>query len=1154
MLNKNKVEKLGSGIFGEVRKELDNEIEKEIAIKTINIQKLKNFEEKKGKELIGKIKKKIERIYKLGLGNVENNFTKYYGEATNEGNLISFKMELCNCNIIQFLEKNKPKDKGYKGFDIGEIYDIFSQLNTAFRIMEFQNVTNGNIKLENILVNSDKNEYLLSGFEIIPELVKYAKEQNLGKVYLYLPPELLEEKSSFQMDESTDIWSIGVIIYYLYFREFPYEGKSCKEVLSAINLNKKTNKRKKTKFKDLDNLIEGLLEEDKNKRLTWKEYLKHPFFTNNGFWKYYKQIELIDNGAYSQVYKAINKNSHESHAIKIINFAKIQKLEESLIIIDNIKTELENRIDNMINLNKENPNGFIKIYEKFYIDKGISYSMELCKCNLKTYINKLSDPSATDIFYAFIGINRTFKFLEPKNTIIGNLKLENILVRQKSEDPNDCTFVFSDIGLCPKLYNLIKNNSKMENVLYYISPELSKKDTFDIKSDLWSLGIIIYYFRFRRFPFEGDSLVDIYNHITSGNNQNFGHSDNKSFNLLINGLLEIDSQKRLSWKEYFKHDFFTNRQYKDYYVLGKELAKGAYYSIYIAENKKTKANNVIKIVKKEDIKKKYRKRYYKNLDEKSLKKLTKLLGEQTKAMTNLENNGKNVNTVQFFEYFNTDNEFAIVMEKCDLNLNDYFTDNKTFSLEEIKDLLLQLNNTFILMNNHNYIHGDLKLQNILIKKVNDRLIYKLTDYGMNKEFLSLTEQLLELNCPPLYAAPEMLENKIYDKKSDLWSLGVIIYKLFTRKFPYEGKENENSEAQILKRIKSNQSNHLKYISNDPQFDHLIRALLTINPEERLTWKEYFDHPFLTTGDCWKYYIGKTLIGEEEGGYSQVYKVKKRTSNEDRAIKVYNLDKIKKTFEQLHNRKCTDEDLKVYIDDFIQETENMKLLTRPNNDNKININAPFFNEYFQTENEFCIVGEVCDGLLSELFMPENATENRKFSVEEIYQILSQLNNSFRILEEKNLWHKGICLENILIKKDGKNNYIYKLTGLEFNRKIDLLVNSQVLANQNYKAPEILDDRLSNENYSEKELKSIYQKSDLWSLGITIYILYFGEPPFIGNRPNDVLESIKKNETRLEEMKDSDLKDLLKKMLKSDVNERINWSGYFNHPFFSKNKRK
>ena len=1141
----NKAEILGTGIFGEVRKELDNEKGKEIAKKTINIQKIENLEEQKREELIEKIKKKIERIYKICQKNVQCNFNSYDGEAKDKDNMLSIKMELCNCNIIQFLEKNKPNDKK---LDIGEIYDVFSQLNKAFKIMKEENVIHGNIKLENILVNPDENEYLLSGFEIIPELVKYAKKQKLGNVYLYLPPELLEENIDFQIDEKTDTWSIGVIMYFLYFGEFPFRGQSCEEVLTAI----KTNKRKKTEFRDLDNLIDGLLEEDKSKRLTLKKYLIHPFFTNNGFWKDYKKIQLIGNGEYSQVYKGMNKKSHKMNAIKIINFDKIPKVEEDSNLIDSIKLELKNRIKNMIELNKENPIGFIKIYRQFDIDNGISYSMELCKYNLRTYIEKFSDPRATDIFYAFIGINRTLKFLQSKDTkdkkdkketVIGNLRLENILVRQKNENSNDYSFVLSDIGLCPILYELTKKNSKMENILCSISPELSKKDTkdtFSIKSDIWSLGIILHYFRFKSFPYKGDTLIDIYDDITSGSNQNLGKSDNNNFNLLIKGLLEVDPQKRLGWKEYFKHDFFTNRQYKDYYDLQKEIATGAYYSIYIAKNLKTKAEKVIKIIKKENIKNKYRKRYYKKLDPNLLKKLIKLLGEQTAAMKALEDNGKNKNTVQFYEYFNTDDEFAIVMEKCDNNLNDYFAKNKNFSLEEIKNLLLQLKNTFILMNKLNYIHGDLKLENILIKKDKDRMIYELTDYGMNKEFLELSENLLELNGAPKYTAPEILKGGISDAKSDLWSLGVIIYILFSRIYPYEGSTNE----EVLHCITTEGRKKLKHISNNPQFDHLIRVLLTINPEDRINWKEYFEHPFLTGGDCWKFYSEPILIGN--GPYYQVQKVKslKRNTNEEKAVKNIDLKLIRNKIEDKELRPCTEEDLKIYIDDFIQETENMELMRGPKRDNK---NTIIFYEYFQTENEFCIVQELCNGSLKDILR-----QKKKFTVKEIYQILSQLNNTFRILKKNNLSHKDLRLEKILIKKGEKEeDTIYKLTGFELNKRVDKLVGgAEGLVNQKYKAPEILNNEVNNK--SAEELNLINQKADIWSLGIIIYILYFGKFPFMGNKANEVLNNIKKNGTSIDEVNDLDLKDLLKKMLNQKKEERIDWNDYFSHKFFSSEK--
>ena len=92
-------------------------------------------------------------------------------------------MELCNCNILEYINENCPKEGS--GLDIGQIYDILVQLNKAFHNLEFENINHGNLKLENILVNFDKNKYTfkLTGFEIIPELINLTK---IRYVYIYL--------------------------------------------------------------------------------------------------------------------------------------------------------------------------------------------------------------------------------------------------------------------------------------------------------------------------------------------------------------------------------------------------------------------------------------------------------------------------------------------------------------------------------------------------------------------------------------------------------------------------------------------------------------------------------------------------------------------------------------------------------------------------------------------------------------------------------------------------------------------------------------------------------------------------------------------------------------------------------------------------------
>ena len=169
------------------------------------------------------------------------------------------------------------------------------------------------------------------------------------------------------------MWSLGVIIYYLFFREFPFKGQTCQEVLSSI----KKNGKKKTNFRELDDLIDGLLTFEKEGRLTWDKYLNHPFFKNNGYWVEYKKMQKIGEGQFSSVCEGINKDNGEHVAIKVIDYGKIEQYEKNQNNIKDIIKEIKTNIELMERLNNDYPINFIKIYKKFELENGYAYSMEL---------------------------------------------------------------------------------------------------------------------------------------------------------------------------------------------------------------------------------------------------------------------------------------------------------------------------------------------------------------------------------------------------------------------------------------------------------------------------------------------------------------------------------------------------------------------------------------------------------------------------------------------------------------------------------------------------------------------------------------------------------------------------------------------------------
>jgi serine/threonine protein kinase len=103
---------------------------------------------------------------------------------------------------------------------------------------------------------------------------------------------------------------------------------------------------------------------------------------------------------------------------------------------------------------------------------------------------------------------------------------------------------------------------------------------------------------------------------------------------------------------------------------------------------------------------------------------------------------------------------------------------------EAKRVTLQLTQGLKYLHDKVIGHGDIKLDNIFVKKsAGGGLTYKLGDFGLSVFDVNVEKQA----GTPQYAAPEvfMINGPISVRKSDLWSLGVLIYTCLKGMFPYE---------------------------------------------------------------------------------------------------------------------------------------------------------------------------------------------------------------------------------------------------------------------------------------------------------------------------------------------------------------------------------
>lgn len=257
------------------------------------------------------------------------------------------------------------------------------------------------------------------------------------------------------------------------------------------------------------------------------------------------------------------------------------------------------------------------------------------------------------------------------------------------------------------------------------------------------------------------------------------------------------------------------------YRIKKKIGSGASSKVYLAEHIETKVLRAMKKIKIDFI--------VKNTEQK----------EKFKTEIYIMSQIRHPNIVHCFEFYESNNHYYIIMEYCEggslerlRNLPGGISEEQAMTyMTEIREAFRKLREKMI-------IHRDIKLENLLIR--DGKL--KISDFGVAMRGKELTNT--KMVGTPLIMAPEIMrafeeEDTMYSAKVDLWSIGVVLYEMLFGKTPFSG----DYMGQMMYKAKHNSGENLEILKPiSPTMENFLKGLLTFEPEKRISWKDYFDHP------------------------------------------------------------------------------------------------------------------------------------------------------------------------------------------------------------------------------------------------------------------------------------------------------------------------
>jgi len=251
-----------------------------------------------------------------------------------------------------------------------------------------------------------------------------------------------------------------------------------------------------------------------------------------------------------------------------------------------------------------------------------------------------------------------------------------------------------------------------------------------------------------------------------------------------------------------------------------------------------------------------------------------------------------------------------------------------------------------------------------------------------------------------------------------------------------------------------------------------------------------------------------LIGE--GSFGKVYKGRRKFTGQVVALKF--IIKQGKTEKDIRNLR--------------QEIEILRSLRHENIIQML--------DTFETKTKFVVVTELAHGELFEILEDDNCLPE-----ECVAKIAKQLVRSLHYLHSNGIIHRDMKPQNILIGATGT----VKLCDFGFARTMasKSIVLTSIKGTPLYMAPEVVQEHPYNHTV------------DLWSLGVILYELFVGQPPFYTNSIYSLINHIVKDPIKYPESMGDHFKSFLKGLLNKEPSKRLDWPDLLQHPFLQETEQ-